>query len=91
MIRALRVEAQYIDTRVKPLAVSAKAAAKARPIGNLAHLGPITCLAVANRGPLFFSGGSDGKIKMWNYATRELVGSLSGHREPVNSYINFFK
>jgi WD40 repeat protein len=77
--RSRRVEAELVDAMVRSPALPGKS----ESVSRVAHDGAIRCVTVDVAGKLVVSGGSDGKVKLWNLATRELMAALSGHEGPV--------
>jgi hypothetical protein len=52
---------------------------------TLGHTSAVHCIAVSGGGKLLASGSSDGKIKLWNLETGELIRSLTGHQGAVQA------
>ncbi|HEY9647940.1 MAG TPA: serine/threonine-protein kinase, partial [Chroococcidiopsis sp.] len=50
-----------------------------------AHSSWVTAMGIAPNGSIFASGSLDETIKLWNLATGDLLGTLSGHRKGVNA------
>ena len=58
------------------------------------HDGPVTCLAAAPDNVHVVSGGTDGKVKMWNVSNKTLVHTFTRHTKQViisNNIIHIYR
>jgi WD40 repeat protein len=60
---------------------------KANPeqIISPAHDGEATCMAVSNDGTLFVTGGTDQRVKLWDFATGTCLADGVGHSNVVTA------
>jgi WD40 repeat protein len=50
-----------------------------------AHAGEATCLSISHDGTLFATGGTDERIKLWDFATGQCLADGIGHSGCVTS------
>lgn len=48
------------------------------------HEGPILCMSYHQMHSMIATAGEDGKIKLWDIRTNNLIDTLKGHRSTVN-------
>ena len=88
--RSQRIEYQYFDPDVKSPVHNRARSPESRSSLKLAHCGSISCLGRDDAGQLMASGGVEGRLKIWNLVTREMVASLAGHHGPVSGAFLLF-
>src|SRR3954469_7150279 len=54
-----------------------------RTIARLNHAGGATAVAFSPDGATLYSAGYDGKVRIWNVATRSLAGTLTGPAKAI--------
>eukprot|EP00730_Choanoeca_flexa_P016448 TRINITY_DN7770_c0_g1_i2.p1 TRINITY_DN7770_c0_g1~~TRINITY_DN7770_c0_g1_i2.p1 ORF type:complete len:498 (+),score=92.46 TRINITY_DN7770_c0_g1_i2:96-1589(+) len=51
------------------------------------HVGAVLCVTISSDQQYMASGGADGLVHVWNYASGEHVKAFRGHRGPINGLV----